>query len=117
MNYISYDEGVDMTLNWDYEKLLCVAFVEDNCDACDSFFTLICPELEHMNIEVKCIDLRKNIVPFPPVVTPTTFWYLKKDTPPMQKKGIPPHKSILLDQVKKMKQVFEGEMDVEEAFM
>ena len=26
MNYITYDEGVDMTLNWDYEKLLCVAF-------------------------------------------------------------------------------------------
>ena len=22
MNYITYDEGVDMTLNWDYEKLL-----------------------------------------------------------------------------------------------
>ena len=35
----------------------------------------------------------------------------------MQKKGIPPNKMILIDQVKKMKQVFMGELDVEEAFM
>ena len=35
----------------------------------------------------------------------------------MQKKGIPPNKVILLDQVKKMKQVFENKLDVEEAFM
>ena len=117
MNYISYDEGVDMTLNWDYEKLLCVAFVEEGCDACDSFFDLVCPELENMDIEVRCIDLRKNTIPFPPVSTPTTYWYLKKDTPPMQKKGIPPNKMILFDQVKKMKQVFDGDLDVEEAFM
>ena len=50
MNYITYDEGVNLTLNWNYEKLLCVAFVEDDCDACDSFFELICPELEEMDI-------------------------------------------------------------------
>ena len=65
MNYITYDEGVDMTLNWDYEKLLCVAFVEEGCDACDSFFNLVCPELENMDIEVRCLDLRKNTIPFP----------------------------------------------------
>ena len=117
MNYITYDEGVDMTLNWDYEKLLCVAFVEEGCDAGDSFFNLVCPELENMDFEVRCIDLRKNTIPFPPVSTPTTYWYLKKDTPPMQKKGIPPNKIILFDQVKKMKQVFDGDLDVEEAFM
>ena len=117
MNYITYDEGVKLTLNWNYKKLLCVAFVEDDCDACDSFFELVCPELEEMDIEVRCIDLRKNTIPFPPVATPTTYWYLKKDSPPMQKKGIPPNKMILIDQVKKMKQVFRGELDVEEAFM
>ena len=56
MNYITYDEGVKLTLNWNYKKLLCVAFVEDDCDACDSFFELVCPELEEMGIEVRCID-------------------------------------------------------------
>ena len=35
----------------------------------------------------------------------------------MQKKGIPPNKSILIDQVKKMKQVYAGDLSVEEAFM
>ena len=117
MKYISYKEGVETTLNWDYKKLLCVAFVEQDCDACNSFFDLVCPEIDQMDIEVKCIDLRKNVIPFPPVSTPTTYWYLKNDIPPMQKKGIPPNKVILLDQVKKMKHVFENKLDVEEAFM
>ena len=43
MKYISYKEGVETTLNWDYKKLLCVAFVEQDCDACNSFFDLVCP--------------------------------------------------------------------------
>ena len=78
MNYITYDEGVKLTLNWNYKKLLCVAFVEDDCDACDSFFELVCPELEEMDIEVRCINLRKNIIPFPPVAHQPHIGILKK---------------------------------------
>ena len=56
MNYITYDEGVDMTLNWDYEKLLCVAFVEEGCDACDSFF-----DLNHINVYLFLNTLLKKL--------------------------------------------------------
>jgi hypothetical protein len=115
--FISYQEGVNLTLNWDYTKLLCVAFIENNCDACDSFKTLMVPELEQMGVDVKIIDMDKNIIPFPPNNTPTTFWYIKENLPPMQKKGIPPNKFTMIDQVEKMIKVNRGELNVEEAFM
>jgi len=116
-DFITYDEGVQLTLSWNYEKLLCVAFLDEECDACDSFKNLMLPELKNMGVDVYLIDMNKNVVPFPPNNTPTTFWYIKKDLPPMQKKGIPPNKDIMMEQVKKMLKVNRGELNVEEAFM
>jgi hypothetical protein len=47
--------------------------------------------------------------------TPSTFWYIKKDVPPMMKKGIPP-KHILEEQLEKMIKVNKGELTIQEAF-
>jgi hypothetical protein len=96
--------------------LTCFLFYETYCQNCNDFTDLVVPWLESEGIEVYAINLAENFVAFPPAVTPTTYWYVLKDRPPMVKKGLPPHIDMLKEEVKRMIAVNKGEMSVEKAF-
>jgi hypothetical protein len=114
ISYIEAEQKVAEFIENDI-NVCCFLFYEDNCIVCNDFMNIAIPTIEEYGINVFAINLRTNFVPFPPMNTPSTFWYIKKDVPPMMKKGIPP-KHILEEQLEKMIKVNKGELTIQEAF-
>lgn len=117
VTYIEAEQEVVKLVSQDKFDVTCFLFYEDYCDRCLTFIEIIAPWLEGQGIEVFAINLRDNFVPFPPGLTPTTYWYILKDRPPMVKKGLPPHIDILKEEVNKMIAVNRGDLTVEQAFL
>lgn len=113
---IEAEKTVFNLVEQDSMAVTCFLFYETHCPKCNDFIDLIVPWLESQNIEVYAVNLAENFVPFPPGVTPTTYWYVLKDRPPMVKKGLPPHIDMLKEEVRRMIAVNKGEMTVEQAF-
>jgi hypothetical protein len=116
LTIIEAEQTVIKLLEQETIELTCFLFFETHCLKCNDFIELIVPWLESQNIEVYGINLAENFMPFPPGVTPTTYWYVLKDRPPMVKKGLPPAMDMLKLEVEKMLAVNKGEMTVEQAF-
>jgi hypothetical protein len=102
--------------NQDGVNLTCFLFYEKHCPKCNEFLEQVAPWLESQGIETFGVDIGENFIPFPPAVTPTTYWFILKDYPPMIKRGLPPSLDMLQEEVRKMISVNKGVMGVEQAF-
>lgn len=117
MNYISYEEACNISLEWDNTKpLTVISFVDGECESCTDLEELVLPVLKECGITHYEVDLRKNKVPFPPNSTPTLYWFFAKDFPPLIRKGVPPNKSLLVEFLNKAIEVYNGTKTVEENF-
>jgi hypothetical protein len=117
MKYISYKEAEKLSLEWNNKKpIQLIVFSDSQCENCQFFNETIVLEIDKNNIEVFNVDLRTNVVPFPPSTTPTLYWYFTEDMPPLCKKGSPPSKEILQDFLNKLQKVYSGESTVEKEF-
>lgn len=119
MKTITYQEAEQMVLDWMSSKTstpFVVAFTDSTCENCQDFEDLAVGEIENNGIEIFSVDIKSNILAFPPTYTPTTYWYFTKDAPPLMKKGIPPSKELLLDLIHKVLRVNSGESTVYDEF-
>jgi hypothetical protein len=113
---IEAEQKVIDLLKTDKFDLTCFLFYEDHCPRCNEFIEQALPWLEEQQVSVYAINTTQNFIPFPPAVTPTTYWYILKDVPPMVKKGMPPSLDMLKVEVDKMISVNKGESTIEETF-
>jgi hypothetical protein len=121
MKKLSYIQAEQTVLEWnknDDKSPFVVAFVDSQCVNCANFEDFAVDTIENHDIQVITVDLRENkdSVAFPPMQTPTIFWYFTKDAPPLVKRGVPPSEDVLIDLIKKVLKVNRGESTIEDEF-
>jgi hypothetical protein len=119
MNTITYATAEKMVLEWQSlndDKPFVVAFIDGTCENCADFEEFAVKEIEASSIPVYAVDVRANVIAFPPAYTPTTYWYFTKEAPPMIKKGAPPTRDLLLDLILKVLKVNRRESTIEKEF-
>jgi len=113
ISYTEAEQVISEFMNNDH-TVQCFLFYEEDCDACLEFLLVASETINKLGVPVYGIDMRKHFVPFPPMNTPSTYWYFKKENPPIMKKGVPPVE-ILENFVTTLVKINKGEMHVDES--
>lgn len=112
ISYTEAEQVLSEFINND-DTVHCFLFFEEECDVCLQFLLSTVETIEKKGIPVYGINVRKHFMPFPPMNTPTTYWYFKKELPPIMKKGVPPM-DVLESFMTKLIKINKGEMEVDE---
>jgi hypothetical protein len=112
---ISYNEAEQILSEFidNDDTVHCFLFYEEECDMCLQFLLTASETIEKLGVPVYGIDVRKHFIPFPPMNTPSTYWYFKKELPPIMKRGVPPT-DVLETFITKLIKINKGEMEVDE---
>lgn len=119
MKKMTYKQAEEFVLNW-YDSNntdpFVVVFVDSNCPNCKHFEENLQSVIENHGVDVIYVSMSQHKIAFPPLYTPTTYWYFNKDTPPMVKKGAPPDLDVLSKFLNQILKVNRGESTVDEEF-
>ena len=112
ISYTEAEQILSKFINND-DTVHCFLFYVEECDMCLQFLLTASETIKNLGVPVYGIDIRKHFMPFPPMNTPSTYWYFKKDSPPIMKRGVPPV-DILEAFITKLIKINKGEMEVDE---
>lgn len=112
ISYVEAEQVLSEFINND-DTVHCFLFYEEECDVCLEFLMMSVEIIEKLGIPIYAIDVRKHFIPFPPMNTPSTYWYFKRDNPPIMKRGVPPP-DVLENFATKLIKINRGEMEIDE---